>query len=227
MYTFRHQTTIMKIKYLALLLLAFTTLNAGTAIPPVDVTLDFQNNLVTGGTLVLLETGSDPTNNFTGDRFDELASAAFEIQGISGFGTLGGTANSLVGNLNVTTSGLQDGSSGYGAASEGTAFVFDEDVTIEFLDWVSFTTDSVELFNNNISLGTFTTGTNSGGINFTDSNPSLMSIFVNAGEEFKLQYSSGNFFLGQMGFNVVPEPSTYALLSGICALGFVMLRRRN
>ncbi len=29
------------------------------------------------------------------------------------------------------------------------------------------------------------------------------------------------------GSYAVPEPNTYALLSGICALGFVMLRRRN
>jgi hypothetical protein len=43
-----------------------------------------------------------------------------------------------------------------------------------------------------------------------------MSSSAGAGENFSLE-----------SFTVVPEPNTYALLAGFCALGFVMVRRRT
>jgi hypothetical protein len=220
----------MKNKLFPFLILTAASLHAGTP-PPFDVILDFENNTVTGGTLVLLDSGSGATNDFTGDRFDEQTSADFEIQGITGVGTLSVTATALAGNLNVTTNGLQDGSSGYGATGEGTHFNFDKDVTITFLDWVEFSTtpdsDSVELLNDNLSLGSYTKNTVSGGINFTDTNPSTMSISVTAGDDFTIKHSAGTFYLGQIGFTVVPEPNIYAALAGLCSLAYVMLRRRK
>jgi hypothetical protein len=207
-----------------------STLNAVAPPPVPDVIFDFEVNSVTGGTLVLLNSGSGATNDFKGDRFDGQAAANFEIQGIAGVGTLGITATSLMGALNVTGEGLQDGSSGYGTAGEGTSFTFDKDITITLLDWVNFTTDdgdSVTLSSGATNIGTFSKGTVIGSTDFSDTNPSVMSIDVAADELFTITYAAGNFALGQMGFTVVPEPQNYALLAAISALGFVMLRRRT
>lgn len=193
-------------------------------------TLDFENNSVTGGTLVLLETGNDPTTDFGGDRFDEQTSAAFEIQNIAGFGTLGVTASALSENLNVTGNGLQDGASGYGTAGEGTSFIFDADVRIDSLDWVSFTSsgnDSVTLSSGSTTIGTFGDGTVTGTTDFSSTNPATMSIDVAAGDAFTIAYDAGNFFLGQMGVTAVPEPNAYVLLAGLFGLGYVMARRRR
>jgi hypothetical protein len=51
-----------------------------------------------------------------------------------------------------------------------------------------------------------------------------------AGQTITLRISSAagvgeNFSLES--FTVIPEPNTYALLAGFCALGFVMVRRRS
>lgn len=193
-------------------------------------TLDFENNSVTGGTLLLLEAGSDTTDDFTGDRFDEQTSAAFEIQNITGFGTLGVTASALSDDLNVTGSGLQDGSSGYDTAGEGTSFVFDTDVRIDFLDWVSFTSagsDSVSLSSGSTTIGTFSEGSVTGTTDFTSTNPATMAIDVASGDAFTIGYDSGDFFLGQMGVTVVPEPGTFALMAGFLGLVSIMLKRRR
>lgn len=195
-----------------------------------SVTLDFKGNTVTGGTLVLTEPGSGATNDFKGDRFDELTSASFQIQSIPSIGTLDVTASALLDDLNVTGSGLQDGSNGYDGAEEGTSFVFNQDVTITAMDWESFTTagnDSVTLSSGATNIGTFPEETVTGSTDFSNTNPSTMSIEVSAGDAFTLTYDSGTFYLESITFTVVPEPGTYALLSGICALGFVMIRRRS
>jgi hypothetical protein len=47
-----------------------------------------------------------------------------------------------------------------------------------------------------------------------------------AGQLITLSISGGTNFTLE-NFTVVPEPDTYALLAGICSLGFIMLRRRN
>jgi hypothetical protein len=103
-------------------------------------------------------------------------------------------------------------------------------VIITSLDWVSFTSggsDSVTLSVGATSIGTFGVGTVIGNTDFTSTNPATMNIAVSAGDAFTITFDNGAFYLGQMGLTVVPEPNAYALLSGICALAFVMLRRRS
>jgi len=194
------------------------------------VTIDFTNSNITGGDLVLLESGSGATDDFSGNRFDELASADFEIQNIAGVGTLGITATALLDDLNVLSGGLADGSNGYDASGEGTTFVFDKDVTITALDWSSFTpggSDSVTLFNGAANLGTFSDGTVSGTIDFSDTNPATMSIEVFAGDAFTIQWAGGEFQLESMSLTAVPEPGTFGLLAGFLGLVSIMLKRRR
>ena len=59
---------------------------------------------VTGGSLVLTDSGSGSTSAWESDRF-EKRSSTFEIQSIPVYGTLTITANSFLGDLNVTGSG--------------------------------------------------------------------------------------------------------------------------
>lgn len=192
-------------------------------------TLDFQNDTVTGGDLNITTAGSDPVDSFKGDRFDEQPGSTFEISNISGFSpTLEITATALSNDLNVLSTGLADGSSGFDAAGEGTSFVFNFDVTIDFLDWGSFTSagnDSVTLSSGSTTIGTFQDGTVTGSTDFSNTNPATMSIDVAGGDAFEIGWDGGSYQLENMGVTVVPEPSAYALLAGMLGLGYVMLRR--
>ena len=65
----------------------------------------------------------------------------------------------------------------------------------------------------------------------------ISGINLDNGENFYFQWKAGDvsgsgardeFALDNIRFNaVVPEPGTYALLSGICSLSFIILRRRK
>lgn len=211
--------------YSITLICAFSLSLLFSSLSAQSITLDFENDTVAGGTLVLLESGTGATDSFASNRFDEKTSAAFEIQGITSIGTLGVTASALIDDINVTGSGLQDGSSGYNEAGEGTSFVFSKDVIITSLDWVSFTADTVTLSSGMTTLGTFTTGTIIGSTDFTNSNPATMNIAVSAGDAFTIKYGSDTFYLGQLGLTAVPEPSSYTIFAGFIALALAVNRR--
>ena len=187
---------------------------------------------LTGGSLVLTDAGSGPTNTWLSDRF-EHASSTFEVQSIPTIGTLTVTATSLVGDLNITSSGLSDGSSGYGATGEGTSFTFSEDVTITMFDFSSFTSgggDTVDLSVGTTLLGTFSDDTVVASVaDFTNPNNVSASISVSAGDAFTLTYQAGNFSLEEISFSVlasVPEANFYSLIVGISGLFLVVNRRR-
>lgn len=184
---------------------------------------------VTGGSLVLTDSGGGLTSAWESDRF-EKGSSTFEIQSIPTYGTLVVIANSFQGDLNVTGSGLGDGSSGYNAASEGTSFTFNQDVTITGFDFAAFTTaggDSIELLIGAVSLGTFQEDTVVASVaDFSNPNAVAASIDLSAGQPFLLACQGGSFHLEDLSFNVVPEPGAFALLSGVFGFASVALRRR-
>ena len=182
-----------------------------------------------GGNLFLLGSGTGATNEFSSDRFENYKSTQFEIRSIPTFGTLTVTAaTSGAGFLNVTTTGLAEGGSGINTNDEFISFTFSEDIKITFLDFNAITGDeSVELLIDTTSLGTFLNNTVVENIaNFTAPSNVTASISLAQGEAFIIKHAFGAYDLERIGFTVVPEPGTYALLSGCCALVVAMLRRR-
>jgi transcription elongation factor len=159
--------------------------------------------------------------------------------------TLGGTATAL--NENAETLGAIGGNDNTRwDAGESWTFEFNQHVRLDSFSFGVFTnstqdqatlqsdvwigknyteTDADLWFDN--TTGTFTF---SGGSNRTfdltgivPSNVELSAfdnlVFANTGIE--------NFTLTGFSFTVVPEPSTYPLLLGVCGLAYTMLRRRR
>jgi hypothetical protein len=217
---------------------------ANTVVYSQAVSLNFKTDTVVGGDLVISSSGTDATDSFKGDRFEGQSSSVFEIQNITGIGTLQITAAATkpaVGYLHVTANGLQDGTSGYDDSDEGTRFTFGTAVRIQSIDWGSFTDnggtdfDEVSLYNGlngTDFIGTFKDGDTIGSTSFASTDPSTMDIVVGANHTFRILFnhksSSSGFYLESMNFNVVPEPAEYALALGICSLiGSVLYRRRG
>ena len=181
------------------------------------------------GNLFLLGSGTGPTDAFLSNRFEDYSSTQFEIRSIPTFGTLTVTAATSGTNfLNVTTTGLGEGGSGINNSDEFISFTFSEDIEITFLDFNAITmSESVELLIDTTSLGTFLNDTVVENIaNFTAPSNVTASISLAEGEAFIMKHASGEYDLERIGFTVVPEPRTYALLSGCCVLAVAMLRRR-
>ena len=125
---------------------------------------------------------------------------------------------------------IGDGASGYNAAGEGTSFTFNQDVTITSFDFAAVTTeggDKIEFLIGSVLLGAFQEGTVVGTVaDFSNPNAVVASIDVSAGQTFSVARRAGSFYLEDLSFTVVPEPSYYTLLFGALSLALVALRRR-
>jgi hypothetical protein len=108
--------------------------------------------------------------------------------------------------------------------AEGFTLSFDQDVyLVDFsvYSWSVANGDEVSIMDNTTLVATITsTGSTSLG-DYLLSENSELTIMTTAGI-----YGNGWSF-DSITVSAVPEPSTFALLSGFCALGFVMLRRRS
>ncbi|MDQ8194905.1 PEP-CTERM sorting domain-containing protein [Coraliomargarita sp. SDUM461004] len=149
--------------------------------------------------------------------------------------------SSIVAGLNLTVTpsqlGISDTNTGIGIDSGGTlsaagdalTFSFNKAITLDFLDMGSFTGDGgdsllLSFTNSNpeITLNNGDFDNNSSNtITFTEANA------LAANESFSIAWLDGNFAIEAFTVTIVPEPGTFALLAGTCALGFVMLRRRT
>lgn len=186
---------------------------------------DEANKPLTGGTLNITTAGSGVTNDWASNRFEGLTTSSFDITGITGVGSITGTISASSGNLNLTNSGLADGSSGFNSVGEGVSFSFSTDVTITMFDYSGFTSaDSVELYIDDTSLGTYTDDTITASANFTNPNNVSLSLDLAAGEILNMTYLGGAYHLEEFAFTV-PEPSFYSLLFGSFFATLVFTRR--
>ncbi|CAA6677014.1 Unannotated [Lentimonas sp. CC4] len=131
------------------------------------------------------------------------------------------TLNSTATSMGINATGDADTDAYEAVFNQSVTFKFNQDVEVYQLDFTTF--DSGEVFN---FAGT--TITNSALSNGTlDTFDFSTPLLINANTNFTLQATAGTIGIEAFTISAVPEPGTYALLSGICALGFVMLRRRS
>ncbi len=172
-----------------------------------------------------------------------------ENQSEEALGTVGGitlTAEGLLGGVSLGTS-MNSNASSFGINNpsaltagddndrfdnfngiESMIFSFNMAGTFQVLDLIAF--DGVDEAILNFAGGpTYTITSATSSINGSGSDDFLINQSFIANQLITLSVSSNgssqNF--GLESFTVVPEPNTYALLSGFCALGFVMLRGRS
>ena len=136
----------------------------------------------------------------------------------------GGTFNSNVGDFGI-------GDDEINGTSESITITFSTDIFFNYIDLggvgSSDGTDSASftIGGSTTILQTGATDFDGGSDIYTPSSP----IFLAQGDSILLTGSTAtsSYDLEAINVTVTPEPNAYALLSGICALAFVMLRRRS
>ncbi len=221
-------------KYLKLLSV-FTVLVAfagSASAQTVVITWNASSEGVSPGNLFLpVSSVLTDSDDWSASDLDELSSPStgqFQIQGLSS-GTLNVTMNALVDDINITGTGLQDGGSGFNAVGEGITFTFDLPVTIDTLDFSSFSSvdDDFEFLNDGVTFLTIQ------GDLVNGNSVSLSEQSIAVGDEFTMRIPTGGgtsgFILESMTISVsaIPEPSTCAAIGGILVLGIVLYRRRK
>lgn len=128
--------------------------------------------------------------------------------------------------LNWTASGLGDGGTGLNQSGEYVSFSFNRAVTVDLFDFAGFTpggSDAAEIRKPGIEdpIASYSPD----GSSNDDKWDSGLSFA--AGEEFRLAWAGGSFFLETMTISVVPETPTL-LLGGLAAgIAVCGLRRRK
>lgn len=190
------------------------------------ITLGFDNNR--SSDFGASSGGSALSISGTGTSFqdaDELETASFTISGApltSPFSftmTADDTANTGD-TLEIDGTGLDVDGAGLDT-TETITFIFSADIIITELDFA------------NIDPSTFAGVTIAGsaqtyGNSTNDSHTVNLALSQGQSLVFDFADTDGvDYDIQSFTFTVVPEPNTYALLVGFCALGFVMVRRRS
>jgi hypothetical protein len=164
--------------------------------------------------------GTIAANDFA--ELDGLTSETYSISGESlaphtpvGFSitTTGGSAKIDGTSLDVGGGGIDSG--------ESITFVFDRSIVISEFDFVDI--GAAEVAYVTIAGSTHTFGD-------SDGDAHSGHFILNQGQalEFALMEANGaDYDLQGFTFAVVPEPQTYAVFAGSCALAWAMLRRRK
>ena len=219
----------MKIKILGFFLLASAALNAGSPVPP-PVTFVFDDGSSTGAAGLALEALTEGTDaaNMGLTTSGTYTQGGIELSAGSDFGKFNLTNTSFgIDNPGSETGGFDDTDRfDNDSVDESMVFSFNTAGIFQIIDLVAIDqSDEAFLIFEGGPTYEISTDTDLAGDTFN-----IGQAFT-AGQKITLTVSStataetANF--GLESFTVVPEPNTYALLSGICALGFVMLRRRN
>lgn len=113
--------------------------------------------------------------------------------------------------------------------SEVVTITFNKDIEFNFIDFGGVGGDaadgvSLTIAGSALNLFTGVTGFNGSTDVYTPTSP----VSLTTGQTIIITGSSStsSFDIQTLNVTVVPEPSTFALLAGMSALGFVMLRRR-
>ena len=209
-----------------------------------------------GVTLTNLDTvvtSSDPnffdvSGGLTASDMNVSEFFSVSITGVSdwNFAAAAGAADKSVYIDGLTSSFIDGGNSGFGVAhgtdpkrldSAGGAFVIEFDlggltVGTHSSDFVlqgltlSKWDDGVDAYDYmvlNTTTDTVTASATGGGdVSLVD-----LGISIGDGDVLVVAFNSGDFQFDQFTVDVVPEPSAYALIGGLLALGSVMLRRRR
>jgi hypothetical protein len=167
----------------------------------------------------------DLTGNNAHDDQNPL-NIAFTDGAISAVATLvptGGDFNSNSGDFGI-------GDDQIDGTSEIVTITFDKAIEFNFIDFGgvgSTVADGVSLTVAGISVDLFTgvAGFSGSSDLYTPASPISLAI----GQSIIVTGSSAtsSFDIQTVNVSVIPEPNTFALLAGFCALGFVMVRRRS
>ncbi|MDQ8206530.1 hypothetical protein QEH52_03355 [Coraliomargarita sp. SDUM461003] len=174
----------------------------------------------------------DPTGNSAYDGLATINESLTDTD--NGFNTTitltagGGTFNSNSGDFGIDSgTGTNDFIDG---TSESITITFSTDILFNFIDLSEVGSDATDgakltIGGSSINLFTGVTGFNGTQDIYTPTSP----IALSSGDSIILTGSeaTSEFTLEGINITVVPEPGTFALLSGFSALTFVMLRRRS
>ncbi len=217
----------MKRSFIAIAIITISFSHAG-AIAPATGTVSFKFNTsehaINGDTALADQHDSAIDEQTTATAF----SLTSVIDGLSL------TVTPSQSDISYTTDGLGIDTGGdLSASGDALIFSFNKAITFDFIDLGSFT-------------GAGDPGDDEMTISFSNGNPTITLVEADftdsiantvsftsgntlaAGESFTISFVNGNGFTLE-GFNitVVPEPATYAMLTGILALGYVITRRHH
>jgi hypothetical protein len=173
----------------------------------------------------------DDESTTIGAGLDEVSSASFTQDGIEITASASTDLfNATSSNFGINQAASDDDTDGFDftqtsgeGIAEGFTLSFDQDVYLVDFSVSSWNTggDEVSIMDGTTLVATISsTGTTSLS-DYLLSSSSELSVMTTAGS-----YGNGWSF-DSITVSAVPEPSTFALLSGFCALSFVMLRRRS
>lgn len=182
---------------------------------------------------------ADVTYDFTGKAgtFDgqtsvnvsifDTATSASTLMTVSSTGA--GNLNSNSGTFGVDSTLLDETAANIDGTGEAITLIFDKNITLNFIDFNSIGGDlstgtALTIAGTTYNLFDGVTGLNANDL-YTPSSP----ISVTTSDSIVITGSgaSSSFYIQNFNITVVPEPNTYALLAGVSALGFVMMRRRT
>ena len=157
--------------------------------------------------------------------FDEMNSLSSETYSVSGASlaqhtTIGFSITTTGGSAKIDGTSLDVGGGGIDSG-ESITFVFDRSIVISELDFVDI--GAAEVASVTIAGSTHTFGD-------SDGDAHSGHFILNQGHTLEFAFMEANgadYDLQGFTFAVVPEPQTYAVLAGCCALAWAMLRRRE